>query len=502
MGFRGRSDRPHAPALLGFVCGAVGLLFVACVAPATVAAVPADSVGVYSEELERANSAYPVSEGRAQRDAGAGIVRQTFSWARIETVPGSVNFAVYDHVMAAASLAGVAVLPVIMDPPPWRSTAPATGALDDMYPPREPAAMAVLAGLLVQRYGPGGKFWAEHPELPATPVRSWQIWNEPNTPNFWAPAPDPAAYADLLRTVAATIRAADPTAEVVSAGLPESDRGVPLTTFLDAMYDAGARGSFDTLAVHPYASDAAGAMSILRAARAEADRRGDAGRPIWATEFGWATGGPPVTISASEADHATLLKETVVLMQQARSALTLRGFIVFRWRDVALNAGQSDMWPFHAGLLRKDGSPKPALRAFTDAAAVWRQEPAAPPAAPAAPPTAGQSLPAQVGDPPSVAGVEGRVLRIARRLSRGRLSVSVAVPPGGGGRPVEVSYEAVRGQYVVVRRKRSVSVRNGVARVVFALPRSARAASYLRITAKQGTTRATRVLKLRSKPRV
>ena len=446
-------------------------------------------------------SAYPVAEGRAQRDAGIGIVRQTFAWSRIETAPNAVNFAVYDQVMAAAALAGVAVLPVIMDPPPWRSTAPATGALDDMYPPRDPTAMAVLAGLLVQRYGPGGTFWAERPELPPDPVHSWQVWNEPNTPNFWAPVPDPAAYADLLRTVAATIHAADPTAEVVSAGLPASDRGIPLTSFLDGMYDAGARGSFDTLAIHPYASDPAGAMAVLRAARAVADRRDEPGRRIWATEFGWATGGPPVTISASEADHATFLRDTIVLMQQARAALALRGFIVFRWRDVPLNVGQADQWPFHAGLLRVDGSAKPALQAFKDAAAIWRQEPAHQAAAPGTTaPTGGQS-PAPASGEPGVAGVEGRVLRITRRISNRRLVVSVAVPPGGLGKPVLIAYEAVRGRYIVVRRKRSVRARNGVARAVFALPRSARDASYLRIVAKQGTAGATRVLKLRAKPR-
>ena len=257
MGFRGRSDRPQARALLGFVCGAVGLLPQLRRARRA-AAVPADSVGIYSEELERADSAYPVSEGRAQRDAGVGIVRQTFSWARIETVPNGVNFAVYDQVMAAAALArrrGAAG--------DHGSAAVAQHGAGDRRPRRHvsrratPEAMAVLAGLLVQRYGPGGAFWAAHPELPADPIRSWQIWNEPNTPNFWAPAPDPAAYADLLRTAAAAIRAADPAAEVVTAGLPASDRGVPLETFLDGMYDAGAGGSFDTLAVHPYASDAA-----------------------------------------------------------------------------------------------------------------------------------------------------------------------------------------------------------------------------------------------------
>ena len=511
MRLRGVVDRRCGRARAGVACGAVALLAaLAASGPSpAVAAVPADSAGIYSEELERANSADPVAAGVAQRAAGIGIVRQTFSWARIETAPNVLDFTVYDEVMGAAALAGVAVLPVLMDPPSWRSTAPATGALDDMYPPREPAAMAVLAGLLVQRYGPAGTFWAARPELPRSPVRSWQVWNEPNTPNFWAPAPDPAGYTELLRAVSAAIHAADPAAEVVTAGLPASDHGIGLREFLDAMYDAGARGTFDTLAIHPYASDAATVLGVLQVARDVADRRGDAQRPIWATEFGWATGGPPVTISATEDEQATLLRDAIVLMQRARAALELRGFIVFRWRDVPLNPGQLDFWPFHAGLLRVDGTRKPSLQAFSDAVAVWRREPtleqaaaaAATAEAAAAALTQGASAPGFISRPP-VPGVTARRLRIGRYVSRGRLFVRVTVPPGGRGQRVRISYRALRGTRVLAGDVREVTTRKGVARVVFTLTRASRTATRLRITATQGTARATRELRLKRRAAV
>ena len=32
----------------------------------------------------------------------------------------------------------------------------------------------------VRRYGPHGQFWTQHPELPNDPIRTWQVWNEPN----------------------------------------------------------------------------------------------------------------------------------------------------------------------------------------------------------------------------------------------------------------------------------------------------------------------------------
>jgi hypothetical protein len=38
---------------------------------------------------------------------------------------------------------------------------------------------------------------------------AWEIWNEPNLPQFWAGTPDPAAYVALARAAAAEIRRED-----------------------------------------------------------------------------------------------------------------------------------------------------------------------------------------------------------------------------------------------------------------------------------------------------
>ncbi len=467
-------------------------------APLAHAAVAPDSVGVYSEELERSNSVDALAVAAAQRSAGVGLVRETFSWARIETAPGYLDFSVYDDVVGAAASAGLAVLPVLVDPPAWRSTA-ASGAVSGMYPPRDPADMAWLATALVDRYGPGGTFWVAHPQLPATPIHSWQVWNEPNIRAFWATGPDPAAYVRLLRAVGSAIRAADPRAEVVAAGLPAADNGMTISDFVDAMYADGARGTFDTIAIHPYASSPAGVLAILRAVRAQLDRLGDPDRPIWATEFGWATGGPPVTISSSEGSQARSLHDTIVLMTQARDSLRLRGFVAFRWRDVEPNDGQADIWALHTGLLRADGSSKPALAAFRAAATAWLGSPG--PLAPSGSAPRGSSSaassPGAARLAGGVAGVSRRILRIRHRIAGGRLLVFVDVPPGGGAGRVRISYQAVGGDgHVAFRQTRRVTTRARVARIVFKLPPLGRSVVLLRVTASQGGLRASRLLHL------
>jgi hypothetical protein len=488
----GAPARPRVTARLA-VTFLVTFAFAGLAAPAARAAVARDSVGVYSEELERANSVSTTEVAAAQRGARVGLVRQPFSWARIETSPGHFDFSVYDDVMAAAASAGLAVLPVLMDPPAWRSTAPASGRVRAMYPPRDPADMAALATALVRRYGPSGDFWAAHPTLPAAPIHSWQIWNEPNIRAFWATGPDPAAYVHLLDAVGSAIRAADPSAEIVAAGLPYADSGLSVSDFIAAMYAAGARGTYDTMAIHAYASDPAGVIALLRAVRAQLDRLGEAERPIWVTEFGWATGGPPVTVTTSEPGQAKLLGDTIALMRQARDVLRLRGFVAFRWRDVAPNSGQTDVWSLHAGLLREDGSPKPALDAFGVAADAWLRD--APSAAAASGPSAA-IVGAPAGATPAVLGISRRVLRIRRYISRGRLVVLVDVPPGGGTGRVRIACDAIRGRRVAVHQVRRVATRRRVARAIFRLGPHARSAALLRVRASQGTASAARVLAL------
>ena len=77
-----------------------------------------------------------------------------------------------------------------------------------------------------------------------------------------------------------------------SAGLPQTRIGVPFARYAEGLYRAGAQGSFDVLAIHPYARDAAGVLDAVAQARALImDRHGDHS-PIWVTEVGWASAGP------------------------------------------------------------------------------------------------------------------------------------------------------------------------------------------------------------------
>jgi len=302
-------------------------------------------------------------------DTGVGTLRQKFEWSSIEVEPGVYDFSFYDQYVRDVTSRGFNILPVLFDPPEWRSSRPPIDAHRGTYPPSSNAEFAELAATLVGRYGPGGSFWAENPDLPPRPLRAWQVWNEPHIRAYWPNGQDPEEYVEMLRTVGAAIKRADPGAEVVAAGLSETTIGVPVDEYLRGMYEAGARGTFDTVAIHPYASAADITYDIMARARRIMNSYADSDTPIWVTELGWATWGDvrnPFNIGAR--GQAELVKRVWATLVTERHNLKLRGLIYYNWRDIPPHAPDfQDYFGLHVGLLESDGSAKPALESFRTA---------------------------------------------------------------------------------------------------------------------------------------
>lgn len=124
-------------------------------------------------------------------------------------------------------------------------------------------------------------------------VKYWEIWNEPNSSSKINP-PTPEAYAEVLRTTSALIRAEDPKAVILTAGFSN----IPID-YITRVYAAGTRDSFDVMNVHPYSTwerswqpnPEGFTEDGIAELRKVMERFGDAGKPIWITETGWATPG-------------------------------------------------------------------------------------------------------------------------------------------------------------------------------------------------------------------
>ena len=366
----------------------VALIALACllaVVPAAHAGLPQGFVGIYGDDAFYGDSQYRQMQLTVEARMGVGTIRQPFEWYRVERSPGRYDWSAYDGYVADAAKAGMSILPMLIAPPAFESSRPASSVSRAMFPPKSNAEYARWVASAVRRYGPSGSFWRANPSLPFVPIRSWQVWNEPNIPNFWRSGVNAKEYVALLRAASTAIREADPHAEVVAAGLPNSNLGVPFLDYLERMYRAGARGLFDTLAIHPYSHDVAGLLDLVERARLVMDRWHDHSK-LWITEFGWSTGGDASAFRVSERGQADRIAAALSALAAQRRALRLRGFVLFKWKDsVAPTALGGDPWPLHTGLLDADGLPKPGFWAFAREVKTMHWSGQAWPAAPSSP---------------------------------------------------------------------------------------------------------------------
>jgi hypothetical protein len=191
-----------------------------CAAPA-LAADPTPAPGVVL-----ANTGTPrVADLKA---LGTHWVRVFAAWPDLEPAPGvfSSNWLYYYEQLFRELPAGTKVLVDVVDTPQWE-----TGSSDPHTPPANPADYAAFAGGLAQR-------WAGH-------VAAYEIWNEEDNSSWWTGAPNPGAYTALLKATYPVIKAADPGATVVLGGMTGNDY-----PFLEGVYAAGGKGSFDAVGVH------------------------------------------------------------------------------------------------------------------------------------------------------------------------------------------------------------------------------------------------------------
>ncbi|MFI5843975.1 cellulase family glycosylhydrolase [Catenuloplanes sp. NPDC051500] len=274
---------------------------------------------------------------------GVGWVRFDAAWSEIEIARGAFDWTRLDRGVAAAHDRGLSVLLILGTTARW-ARPPGAEWHHGPATPEQRAGFASFASRAATRYR--GR------------VAAWEIWNEPNLPIAWSPAPDPEAYHALLAEAYPAIHAAAPGAVVLSGGTGGGPTGMATLDWYRALYDLGLRGVCDAVAVHPYpdAPDPdSGEMAAARRVRTLMNERGDAGKPLWGTETGAPTGGSP---SIDERAQATLLRALYLLWRELPGAGPL---LYYTLRDF----GGTDR-EAHFGLLRADGVEKLAYDAFRD----------------------------------------------------------------------------------------------------------------------------------------
>ncbi|MCW2957809.1 MAG: endo,4-beta-xylanase [Solirubrobacterales bacterium] len=336
-------------------------------AATTVPKLPAGFVGVNADGPLLHDPAVTLATelGRMQA-TGITKVRAVFDWASVQpTGPESTDLTRLDAVVGAFAQRRLPVLPVVIHSPIWAADTKAPGGYG--APPADPATYGAFLTTLVQRYGPAGSFWAQNPAIPRLPIRSWQIWNEPNLPRFWTRQPFARSYAALVKAADAAVAKADRGAKIILGGITNG-LGSPSWEAIDQLYKAGAGRHFDVIAVHPYTGTASRVIETLRRVRAAARKHGGGKTPIALTELSWSSGGGKgggVTWDTTEAGQANRL--TLVFGQIAKYRLSLRLASAYWYTWLSPQPRTDSGWEYFAGLNKMQGGKvvaKPALKAL------------------------------------------------------------------------------------------------------------------------------------------
>lgn len=327
------------------------MLVAAAISPA---AAQAAETGVDSDMTSGVSRKTQDKTVTALRGVHAQWVRMTIDWSDwVEPSDNSYNsteLSNYDRAVDLARGAGYKIILAVEGSPSW-----AHDGTDQNSPPRDNAELAEFMAFLASRY--------------AGRVQAYQVWNEPNLEWAWPSGPNPAEYARMLRAVAPSIRAANPTAKVVFARLFANDYEY-LEGVYAAMPDIG--DYFDVMATRPhiyyarspeamwFGSDgriSKGAFSGYREVRATMEAHGDT-KPIWLTGFAWSTTTQADGVSPEvQADY--LVRAYNCLEQDPYvEVATWGGLRNEYWRHDA------DDWASQLGLMTTSFTPKPAYNAL------------------------------------------------------------------------------------------------------------------------------------------
>ena len=329
---------------------------------------------------------------------GVRFIRSTITWNNIQpTDPGSgkpvynwKGVDAFTSILNSPKYFGQFRIIVTFENPPSWAAHPKKGIAH--------VACAEQPPFDLQQYASAAAALAGH--LQNQNIRVFELENSPNiTPGVWAHA-NPCAYTQLLKKSYPAIHAAYPDARVLVGGIggvktyaaaddPSKFAHIAADEFLQALYDNGAKGCFDGVSFHAYSSpflpcdpkelrcpyhppvdpktdfkDPYGprnGWNRMVHAHLIMTQYGDGAKRIWITEFGAATdnkppgggGGIPVT----EQYQSIMM---VAAFQRASQEPWIGPLCIYTYQD----GNRENHGGYWMGLLRLNGSPKPAYTAY------------------------------------------------------------------------------------------------------------------------------------------
>jgi hypothetical protein len=230
------------------------------------------------------------------------------TWARIDLYKTSTADPNFTQAVQAAKDRGIKLLVTVRKPPPER----------DLGTSVDRAAYKLWLAQMVARYRYHVKHWMIHNE--PNLHYDWNI-NDSNGSSQSQYRASVLRYIEHLRDGYQTVKAIDPTATVLFAGLSEWT----VERYMDVLVMTDAHRYFDVMSFHPYGRDPDRVLSRFNSFKSKMNLNPSfAAKPIWVTEIGfntsWSNKAGYVTSEQAKADY---LAQTLPRLKSAGARLPI-----------------------------------------------------------------------------------------------------------------------------------------------------------------------------------
>jgi polysaccharide biosynthesis protein PslG len=305
------------------------------------------------------------------QDLGVKWVRWDVIWEVVQPENAEhYDWSAVDRVVHTAQRHGITSLAILSHAPQWARLEACQS--DSNCRPDNPTVLGHFARAAAERYRDS--------------IQYWEIWNEPNHAYIWKPSPNAEVYAAMLEAAYTNIKAVNPGATVLSAGLAatgdEADGSIAPITFMSGLYRINANRFLDHVSLHPYTYPALPSHQAwwnrwqqIDPIRQLMESRGDGAKKVWLTEFGAPTNGPGDAFAVQQLDNFDY--GTDFMTEQAQKQLMEEALAFYRqrsdwmgpffWYNLRDEGGGNDTTEDFFGLLRRDGSKKPAYETYKKA---------------------------------------------------------------------------------------------------------------------------------------
>lgn len=307
--------------------------------PSTVGVADSNLYGMTDDEI--------ATELDRLQSLGVTNIRVFVPWGLVEYADDTYNWSYVDDIMDAAEERDMGVMMEVNATPTWAAADPESANVPAGSASPDVEKFTDFMGTLATRYG--------------DTVSVYEIWNEPNYVSFSNPI-DPAAYAELLKSVYPVLKEIDPTATVVAGALgtvQDSSVTMSAVTFVQQMLDAGGGDYFDAISVHPYqdtllfsdgySCNCGGQLTPLQEIDAIKALIG-ADKTVWITEYGVST----VNGEDDEAKQAQYIQDLLDYWQTYSQAGPI---FIYTGSDTATGSADPEA---NYGLFYENGDPKDA----------------------------------------------------------------------------------------------------------------------------------------------